>query len=90
MFVTRRAAAKQVERFGSCIPELVPSAWRNRNRVARLHFLSFAVNAQPSGALSDVINFFRLGMIMLLRTAADRHARFGQALIANGRIAMRQ
>ena len=62
----------------------------NRNGITHFHLAGFALNPHAPAAVSDVINFLRPDMVMLLRAAADRQARLSQALVANGGIAMRQ
>src|ERR1700722_18012152 len=63
---------------------------RNGDGIADLYLASLAVNADAASAVGDVINLLRPDMIMFLRAAAGGQARFGQALVADGGIAMRK
>ena len=90
MFVGRRAAAEQPERFGAGVPKLVPAARRNGDGVTGADLAGFAGDADPARAVREIIDLLGPDMIMLLGAGADRNARFSQALVADDGIAVRQ
>ena len=90
MLIGWRAAAEQLQRFGSGVPKLVSLSRWNRNRVTGLNFADLVLNSHSPVARSDEINFLGPRMIMFLRAAAHRDASFGQTLVANDRVPVRQ
>jgi hypothetical protein len=90
MLIRRRATAQQLKRFAAGVPQLVLLAGQNGDSIASFDVADFTINANAPGAMGDIINFLGLDMIMLLRAAAGGQPRFGQALVANGRIAVRE
>lgn len=90
MFVSRSTTAEQAQRFGAGIPKLVLLAGEDCDGVAGFDLADFPINAHPPGAVGDAINFLGVNVKMFLRAAARGQARFGQALIANGGIAVRE
>src|SRR5438045_2549040 len=90
MFVTRRTAAEKFQRFLAGVPQLVLLARQYGNSIPGLHLGHFSFNAHSALAGEDEINLLRAGVIMLLRARPWRQPRLGQALIANGRVTVRQ
>src|SRR5262245_28809752 len=76
VLVGRSAAAEQAQGFTAGVPELVFLARRNRDGVADPHLAHFAFDADPSGAVRDVINLLGARMKMFLRARAHRQTRF--------------
>ena len=90
MLVARCAATEKHQRFLARVDDLVRGPRRDRDRVAHGHLGRFLANVHPRPALQDVVDFLGLGVVVRRRGSADRQARFGQALIANARVAVRQ
>src|SRR3954469_14491085 len=90
MFVARRAAAEQDQRFTSGIPQLVLLSGRDGNGVSGAYVGKLAFDSHPAGALSDKIDFLGFGMVMFLRARPGRKTRLGETLIANGGIPVGQ
>ena len=90
MLVGRRATAKQAQNFRAGVPQFVPQAGRNGDGVPRPDFAQLARDADFSRAVRDEINFFRARMKMFLRARADGQPRLGEALVADGGIAVRE
>lgn len=88
MFVGRGAAAEQVERGVARVPDLMLQAGWDRDGVAGFDFARFILDAHAAGACGDVVNLFRYLVIVLLRAATHVETSFGQALQADGAIAM--
>ena len=63
-------------------------AGRNGDGVAGADFAQFTFDANSAGAVGDVIDFFGFGMVMFLSAGAGGKAGFGEALVANGGIAV--
>lgn len=82
--IRRRAAAEKTQWF--CSNDCVPRARRNQDGIARADRPALAVELNLARAFENEIKFLCHLMIMPLRSAAGRDARFGQALILNGRI----
>src|SRR5674476_1192479 len=85
-----RKAAEQAQGFIAGVPEFVFVSGRNGDGVPCPHLVRFVFDADFSGAVRDVINLLALGMKMFLRCAADGQARFGETLIADGGVTMRE
>src|SRR5256885_16006840 len=88
MFVTGSAAAKKRERLGAGIPKFVLFAGRDCDGVASFDFGKLAFDAHATLAVGDEIDFLGPGVVMLLGAGAGRKASFGQALVADGGIAV--
>jgi hypothetical protein len=84
VFVGGGAAAEQAQGFVAGVPELVLPAGRNGDGVPGPDFARFVFDADFSRAVRDMINFLGTRMKMFLRAAADRQARLGEALVADG------
>src|SRR5262245_9113856 len=90
MLVSRRATAEQAEWFASRVPKFVLLPRRDGDGIPGLDLLLLALNADAPAAIRDVVDFLRARMIVLLRARADRQPCFGQALVANRGIPIRQ
>lgn len=88
MLVGRGATAKQSQHRRAGVPELVPLPGRDGDGVAFAHVAGLAVDADASGAMGDEIDFLGAGMVMFPGGAADGEAGFGEALVADGGVAM--
>ena len=90
MLVGGRAATQQPEGLAARVPELVPLAGQDRYGITGLDLADLPFDADSAPAMGDVVNLFRLRVIMLFRARADGYAGLRQALIADGRVPMRR
>ena len=65
-------------------------AGRKGDGVPRPDFAQLARDADFSRAVRDEVNFLRARVKMFLRARADGQARLGEALVADGRVAVRE
>lgn len=88
MFVAWGAAAKETEHLAASVPDLMFFTRWDRDRIANFYIALLRLDANATGAVSDVINFLREPVVMFLRGAARMDASFGETLVANRGIAM--
>lgn len=84
MRVRRGAAAEEAQRFRS--HDGVPCAGRDEDGIAGHDRARFAVDLHRPAAFEDEVKLLRQPVVMPLRGAARRDARFGEALVLHGRI----
>ena len=90
VFVCGGAAAEQAQDVGAGVPDFVRRAGRDGDRVAGFYVAQFGVDAHATGAVGDVVDFFGDAVVMLLRACAGSEAGFGEALVADDGVAMRE
>lgn len=90
VLVSRRATAEQSQGFSSCVPDFVFLPGRNGNGIPSLDLSRLVFDPHASIATSDVIYLLGNPVVMFLGRITRVNARFGQALIPNGGIAMRK
>jgi len=59
-----------------------------RHGVLRTDVAQLAVEFHPARAAEDIVNLLGLRVVVLLRGGADGDGRLGQALVADGRVAI--
>src|SRR3954468_12425751 len=90
MLVCWGATAEKTQDFRAGIPELVLFTRQDGDRVAGFYFGVFAFDANSAFAGGDKINLLGPPVVMLHGASANGHARFGEALVADCGIPMRQ
>jgi len=65
-------------------------AVKKREEITNHDVADFPFDPHPSGPVGDVVDLLGLGVVVLLSSAADGQARLRQALVADGRVPVRQ
>ena len=84
MGVRRRAAAEKAQRLPRA--DRMPCAGRDEDGISGADGAGFAIDFHFPGAFEDEIEFFAEFVIVALRRASERHPRFGEALLFDGRV----
>ncbi len=84
MAIRRRAAAEEPQ-LVAVGADLVPRAGRDQHGVADADRAAIAVQLHLPAALDDVVDLFRLGVVMPLGRLLGREGRLGEALVAHRR-----
>ena len=90
MLITRRAAAQKPQDLRAGIPDPVTITGTHPDGITHAYITVLAVHTDPSLSVSDIIDFLRFWMIMLLGGLTGIKTRLRQALIAYPGIAIGQ
>jgi hypothetical protein len=90
VFVSRCATAQKLENLFAGIGNLVFFSRRDCDCIARADGARFIADLHPSLPLQNIVNLLGFQVSMWRRAARGRKSRFGQSLVADAGISMRQ